>query len=42
MISSWLKGLRDKYKMPVKFICCGNAGENKKLEEKYNADGHYL
>ena len=39
MISSWLKGLRDKYKMQVKFKCCGNAGENMKLEEKCNADG---
>ena len=39
MISSWLKGLKDKYKALVKFICCDNAGENMKLEEKYNADG---
>ena len=36
MISS---GLRDKYKMQVKFIHCDNAGEKKKLEEKCNADG---
>ena len=27
MSSSWLKGLRDKYKMQVKFIHCDNAGE---------------
>ena len=39
MISSWLKGLRDKYKMQVKYVCCDNAGENKKLQEKCNADG---
>ena len=26
MIRPWLKGLRDKYKMPVKFICCDNTG----------------
>ena len=39
MISSWLKGLRDKYKMQIKFIHCDNAGENKKHEEKCNADG---
>ena len=39
MISSWLKGLKDKYKIQVKFIHCDNAGGNKKLEEKCNADG---
>ena len=33
MVSSWLKGLKDKYNIQVKFICCDNAGENKKLEE---------
>ena len=38
MVTSWLKGLKDKYKIQVKFICCDNAGENKKLEEKCNAD----
>ena len=27
IINSWLKGLRDKYKMQVKFIHCDNAGE---------------
>ena len=39
MISSWLKGLSNKYKMQVTFIHCDNAGENKKLEEKCIADG---
>ena len=39
MISSWLRGLEDKYKIQVKFICCDNARENKKLEEKSNAEG---
>ena len=39
MISSWLKGLQDKYKIQVKFICCDNAREKKKLEEKCNAEG---
>ena len=33
MVSSWLKGIKDKYKICVKFIICDNAGENKKLEE---------
>ena len=37
MISSWLRGLKDKYKIQGGF-CCDNAGENKKLEEKCNAD----
>ena len=39
MVSSWLKGLKDKYKIQVKFIRCDNAGENKKLEEKCDAEG---
>ena len=39
MISSWLKGLKDKYKIQVKFIQCDNARENKKLEEKCNVEG---
>ena len=39
MISSWLKGLKDKYKIQVKFIHCDNDGEYKKLEEKCNFDG---
>ena len=39
MISSWLKGLKDKYKIQVKFIHCDNAGENKKLEEMCNVEG---
>ena len=39
MISSWLKGLKDKYKVQVKFICCNNSGENKKLEEQCNVEG---
>ena len=34
MISSWLKGLKDKHRIQVKFIHCDSAGENKKLEEK--------
>ena len=33
MISSWLKGLKDKYKIQVKFIHCDNAGENKNLKK---------
>ena len=37
MISSWLKGVKDKYKIQVKFIRCDNAEENKKLEEKGDA-----
>ena len=39
MISSWLNGLKDKYKIQVNFIHCDNAGENKKLEEKCNMEG---
>ena len=39
MISSWLKGLKDKYKIQVKYFHCDNARENKKLEEKSNAEG---
>ena len=39
MVSSWLKGIKDKYKIHVKFIRCDNAGENKKLEGKYDAEG---
>ena len=39
MVSSWLKSLKDKYNIQVKFIHCDNAGENKKLEGKCNADG---
>ena len=39
MDSSWLMGLKFKYKIQVKFIHCDNAGENKKLEEKCDADG---
>ena len=39
MLSSWLKGLKDKYKIQVNFILCDNAGENKKLEEKCNTEG---
>ena len=39
MISSWLKGLKDKYKIQVKFIHSKNAGEKKKLEEKCNVEG---
>ena len=39
MISLSLKGLKDKYKIQVKFICCDNAGENKKLKEKCNVEG---
>ena len=33
LVSSWLKGIKDKYLIQVKFIRCDNAGENKKLEE---------
>ena len=33
MVSSWLKGIKDKYKIQVKFIRCDNPGENTKLEE---------
>ena len=39
MMSSWLKGLKDKYKIQVKMIHCDNAGESKKFEEKCNAKG---
>ena len=39
MFSSWLKWLKDKYKIEVNFIHCDNAGEKKKLEEKCDADG---
>ena len=39
MVSSWLKGLNDKYKIQVLFIQCDNAGENRKLEEKCDAEG---
>ena len=39
MVSSWLKGLKEKYKIQVKYIHCDNAGKIKKLEEKCNADG---
>ena len=39
MISSWLKGLKDKYNIQVKFICSNNAGENKELEEKCYVEG---
>ena len=31
MVISWLKGLKNKYKIQVKFIRCDNAGENKKV-----------
>ena len=40
MVSSWLKAIKDKYKIHVKFIRCDNAGENKKLEE--NCDAEWL
>ena len=39
LISSWLKGLKDKYKIQVNVIHCDNARENKKLEEKCNMEG---
>ena len=39
MVSSWLKGLKQKYKIQVNLIRCDNAGENKKLEEKCDAEG---
>ena len=38
MIGSWLKGLKDNYKIQVNFICYDNARENKKLEEKCNVE----
>ena len=39
MVSSLLKGIKDKYQIQVKFIRCDNAGENKKLEEKCDTEG---
>ena len=39
LISSSLQGLKDKYKIQVKFIWCDNATENKKLKEKCNTEG---
>ena len=39
MISSWLKGLKDKYQIQINFIHCYNAGENKQLEEKCDMEG---
>ena len=39
MVSSQLKGLKDKDKIQVKFIRCDDAGENKKLEEKCDTEG---
>ena len=39
MVNSWLKNIKDKYKIQVKFIRCDNARENKKLEGKCDADG---
>ena len=39
MISSWMKGLEDKYKIQVKFLCCDNARESKKLDAKSNTEG---
>ena len=39
MVSSWLKGIKDNYKIQIHFISYDNAGENKKLEEKYGAEG---
>ena len=39
MISSWLRRMKDHYEIQVKFICCNNATENKKLEEKCNVVG---
>ena len=38
-VSSWLKGLKDKHKIQAKLIHCDNAGENKKLGDKCDADG---
>ena len=39
MISSWLKGWNDMYKIQVNFIHCDNARENKKLGERCNMEG---
>ena len=39
MISSWFKGLKDKYKLQVNFIHFDNARENKKLEGRCNGEG---
>ena len=39
MIRSWFKGLKDKYKIQEQFVCCDNARENKKLEQKCNVEG---
>ena len=39
MVCSWLKGIKDTYKIQVEFIRCNNAGENMKLEEKCGAEG---
>ena len=39
MVSSWLKGIKDKCKIQVKFIRHDNVGENKKLEGKCDAEG---
>ena len=33
MISSWLKGLKDKYKMQIKFIHCNNADKTRNLKK---------
>ena len=33
------EGIKDKYKIQVKLIRCDNTGENKKLEEKCDAEG---
>ena len=38
MVSSWLKGLKDKHNIQVKFIQCNNTGENKKLEGQCDAE----
>ena len=34
-----VEGFKDKHKIQVKFIQCDNVGENKKLEEKCDAEG---
>ena len=39
MICSWIKGMKDKYKIQMKFMHCDNMGENMKLEEKFSAEG---
>ena len=31
--------MKDKYKIQVKFVCCDNARENKKLKQKCNVEG---